>query len=197
MVKLKSVYLALLLPFIAGCAVHQPIPSDALIKLPQKTIVHLHQQLTPLTPVNPQLAQEQQAIETSIIHKTPTPIWIPPVITKVLILPYVDKKGALHSYQNVFMKLTQGKWLIGHYLMKDNGQVRMLNPLTAINSSRQTYIQAPATTTTKPQANNTTGKGFFEGGKVASRTQQPITSSSSEPRSEAVMHNAISSMEQQ
>jgi len=87
--------------------------SDALIKMPEGTVVtDLNQSTVPQT----EFDKAQTKLEMSIIQQTPTPIWVPPVVAKVLIMPYVDQNNVLHSYQYAFQQLTPGKWLMGRYL---------------------------------------------------------------------------------
>jgi outer membrane murein-binding lipoprotein Lpp len=87
--------------------------SDALLRMPEGTVVtDLNQSTVPQT----EFDKAQTKLEMSIIQQTPTPIWVPPVVAKVLIMPYVDQNNILHSYQYAFEQLTPGKWLMGRYL---------------------------------------------------------------------------------
>lgn len=111
-------------------------------------------------------------LEMSIIGKRPTPIYEPPVILKVLMLPYVDKAGVLHSYQDVYFVVEKGRWLLGNYLnfgLRDN-------IFTPLNSGQ---FNAPATGVKNnplPYAGKekTSVGGFFGtgGGKKLSHYQQ-------------------------
>jgi len=131
---IKKVIIGLLsLSFLYGCATTKQIPPTALVKLPGKKIVKVdNQPYTKLTPLDEQLSRQKTMLEMSLTQKAPTPIWIPPLIAKVLIMPYIDKSEALHTSQYVFIKLKDGKWLIGNYLMEDTGNVRVINPLKAL-----------------------------------------------------------------
>jgi len=112
-IKISAVLCSVLL--LASCSstsssVKNP---DALIRMPQGTVVtDLNQSTVPQT----EFDKAQTKLEMSIIQQTPTPIWVPPVVAKVLIMPYVDQNNILHSYQYAFEQLTPGKWLMGHYL---------------------------------------------------------------------------------
>lgn len=101
---------------LSSCATTRPpLPPDALVKLPQKKIVKL--QSTNGGNKTQKIAKERQVkLEMQLLNTRPTPIWIPPVISKVLIMPYIDRGGSLHSYQYVYLKMRKGKWLIGNYL---------------------------------------------------------------------------------
>jgi hypothetical protein len=97
----------------------------------------------------------------SLIGKRPTPIYEPPVILRVLMLPYVDKSGVLHSYQYAYFVAQKGRWLLGSYLNRAYNNRRVFNPLSGnIQSS-------PAGTNikTRPSVKAGPKTGFFGGGK--------------------------------
>jgi hypothetical protein len=117
--KISAVLCSVL--FLASCSStsNNIKNSDALVRMPQGTIVtDLNQSTVPQT----EFDKAQTKLEMSIIQQTPTPIWVPPVVTKVLIMPYVDKNDILHSYQYAFEQLTPGKWLMGKYLVNNNNK---------------------------------------------------------------------------
>lgn len=112
-IKISAVLCSALL--LASCSTNSNVKNpDALIRMPQGTVVtDLNQSTVPQT----EFDKAQTKLEMSIIQQTPTPIWVPPVVAKVLIMPYVDQNNILHSYQYAFEQLTPGKWLMGHYLV--------------------------------------------------------------------------------
>ncbi len=141
MVKRIKHFLALtaIAGILSSCATTR-VPPDALVKLPEKKVVSA-KELTPLKPIDPQLAREKTLIEQSLTKGFPTPIWVPPLITKVLILPYVDSNGALHSGQYVFLKLKEGKWIVGNYLLHSTSKTfEPLKTKTAAKSFNRPYV---------------------------------------------------------
>ena len=163
MVKRIKHFLALtaIAGILSSCATTR-VPPDALVKLPEKKVVSA-KELTPLKPIDPQLAREKTLIEQSLTKGFPTPIWVPPLITKVLILPYVDSNGALHSGQYVFLKLKEGKWIVGNYLLHSTSKT--FEPLkTKTNGSKTlTPLNNKQTRSCVVCQQNDSQKSFFEG----------------------------------
>jgi hypothetical protein len=123
-IKISAVLCSALL--LASCSTNSNVKNpDALIRMPQGTVVtDLNQSTVPQT----EFDKAQTKLEMSIIQQTPTPIWVPPVVAKVLIMPYVGQNNILHSYQYAFEQLTPGKWLMGRYLA-NQGQNLIQRPL--------------------------------------------------------------------
>ena len=101
----------------------------------------------------------------SLIGKRPTPIYEPPVILRVLMLPYVDSAGVLHSYQYVYFIAQNGRWLLGSYLnhnyYSNSGKIfKPLNSAINNNSAPKTIYSTGAVK--KKQASG----GFFGNGKI-------------------------------
>lgn len=96
----------------------------------------------------------------SLIGKRPTPIYEPPVILRVLMLPYVDKSGVLHSYQYAYFVAQKGRWLLGSYLNRAYNNRRVFNPLSGnIQSAPATRIKTAPSVKADPKT------GFFGNGK--------------------------------
>ncbi|MEM4066814.1 MAG: TraV family lipoprotein [Candidatus Micrarchaeaceae archaeon] len=175
--------------------------SHALIKLPEKTVVtDLNSSTVPQT----EFDKARTKLEMSIIHQTPTPIWVPPVMAKVLIMPYVDKSGALHSYQYVYEQLTEGHWLIGRYLanknqniierpLSDNTQSALVQqPLSA----PQGIAQTPGVITQKPQNSQTAkqNSSFFNGGAPKKTIDTTIPTTGGSSNNERYFQNTVNAM---
>lgn len=52
-----------------------------------------------------------------VLKESPTPLRTPDTIIRVLFLPYTDSKGILHNYYYTFMKVEEGSWVLGDYLL--------------------------------------------------------------------------------
>jgi len=57
----------------------------------------------------------KKEVERRMVDDPPVPITVPPKVIRVLILPYIDKKGNLHSDSYVFVEIRKARWLIGEY----------------------------------------------------------------------------------
>ncbi len=64
-----------------------------------------------------------------LLREPPSPVKVPDTVLRVLILPYVDKDGNLSSAKYVFLKVEEGRWIIGDYLIEDKKGIRLLTPL--------------------------------------------------------------------
>ena len=102
----------------------------------------------------------------SLIGKRPTPIYEPPVILRVLMLPYVDNVGVLHSYQYAYFIAQNGRWLLGSYLNHNySNPGKIFKPLnSAVNNNAPKRVYSTVGVK-KKQAPG----GFFGNGK----TNQP------------------------
>ena len=75
------------------------------------------QQLEPQPEMQP-VEVERQKRMISILKKPPIPMKTPDKILRVLFLPYVDQNNILNNYKYSFMKVEEGKWVIGDYLLE-------------------------------------------------------------------------------
>lgn len=57
----------------------------------------------------------KREVERRIVEDPPVPITVPPKVVRILILPYIDRKGNLHSDSYVFVEIKKARWLIGEY----------------------------------------------------------------------------------
>jgi hypothetical protein len=99
----------------------------------------------------------------SLIGKRPTPIYEPPVILRVLMLPYVDKSGVLHSYQYAYFVAQKGRWLLGSYLNRAYNNRRVFNPLSGNIQSAPVNAKTNIKSAQAAKAGPKTG--FFGTGK--------------------------------
>lgn len=81
-------------------------------------------------PEMPPVAAERQQRMISVLKKPPIPMKMPDKILRVLFLPYVDQNNVLNNYKYTFMKVEEGKWVIGDYLMEPAKVDRVIiNPI--------------------------------------------------------------------
>lgn len=75
--------------------------------------------------------KERDHLLTKIVKTPPVPMRVPDTVLRVLVLPYVDDSGALTAQSYKFVKVDDGKWILGEYLAKEGGGIHMLTPLKA------------------------------------------------------------------
>lgn len=75
--------------------------------------------------------KERDHLLTKIVKTPPVPMRVPDTVLRVLVLPYVDDSGALTAQNYKFVKVDDGKWILGEYLAKEGGGIRMLTPLNS------------------------------------------------------------------
>jgi len=63
---------------------------------------------------------------SELIQKPVVPMKTPDFIVRVLSLPYSDDKNILHTQNFQFIKVSEGRWIIGEYL---NGSSKSSNKL--------------------------------------------------------------------
>jgi len=66
---------------------------------------------------------------TKMVREEPTPLALPPTVLRVFILPYVDVQGRLITQHYIYLKVDEGKWILGDYLLKKGGPPREFTPL--------------------------------------------------------------------
>jgi hypothetical protein len=64
-----------------------------------------------------------------MIREEPTPLALPPTVLRVFVLPYVDDQGRLITQHYMYLKVDEGKWILGDYLLKKGGPPREFTPL--------------------------------------------------------------------
>jgi len=73
--------------------------------------------------------KEQAKTIAGLLKKPLIPLKIPPKIMRILILPWVDENGVLHSQEYIYVEVDKGKWILGNYLYKENSSIKTLTPL--------------------------------------------------------------------
>lgn len=157
----------LVLSLFSCTAVHRNIPEQALIKLPEKKIVKFKN--TSINKLNNKIkSSDNRQLETELKLILPSvePVWIPPVIVKVLILPFVDRDNVLHGGQYVFAELKKGRWLFGNYLFRKPPLI--MDPLEQLEQEKTTVRSSPGSSlnTGKPRGGDGMNErsSFFTGG---------------------------------
>jgi len=64
-----------------------------------------------------------------MVREEPTPLALPPTVLRVFVLPYVDDQGKLITQHYIYLKVDEGKWILGDYLLKKGGPPREFTPL--------------------------------------------------------------------
>jgi hypothetical protein len=76
------------------------------------------------------LEQERQRVMLNILKQPPIPLKTPDKVLRILLLPYVDENDVLHNYTYTFLKVEEGKWVLGDYLMEPaKAGRRILRPM--------------------------------------------------------------------
>lgn len=73
--------------------------------------------------------KEVQELMVKLLRTPPTPLRVPDRILRVLILPYVDENGNLIAGHYTFLKVEEGKWIMGDYLIEKEKPIREFTPL--------------------------------------------------------------------
>ena len=154
---------ALFSGFLYSCSTTPArVPEQALVKLPEKKIVDL--QDVPVSSIKKakNIKNTELKTELKLIVPSVSPLWRPPVVARVLILPYIDRDNVLHGGQFAFVELKKGGWLFGKYL---TGKPDMLfNPLNTLSASPDKIRSAQLRHS--PSAGQAQKNGsFFAGGK--------------------------------
>jgi len=64
-----------------------------------------------------------------MVREEPTPLALPPTVLRVFVLPYVDEQGRLITQHYIYLKVDEGKWILGDYLLKKGQRTREFTPL--------------------------------------------------------------------
>jgi hypothetical protein len=93
-------------------------------KIEQKTELPAQEKLT-------QEELDRQERTVNIISNAPVPLKSPDKVIRILMLPYIDDNETLHSYKYTFVKVEEGKWIIGSYLLEPTKiRSRLLTPIS-------------------------------------------------------------------
>ena len=97
--------------------------------------------------------KEVQEKILSLLKAPETPLKTPDIIMRILILPYADQNGSLVSNHYIFVKMKEGKWILGDYLIdKNKEEKRIIRPLKEEHNSpdKQTNQQTTQSNQTSP-----------------------------------------------
>lgn len=73
---------------------------------------------SPAQPVMSALDIERQQKMLQLLRKPVIPLKSNDKIVRILMLPYVDEHNVLHNYEYMYVKVEEGKWIIGDYLIE-------------------------------------------------------------------------------
>jgi hypothetical protein len=97
--------------------------------------------------IEPQMPAKQEKEEESfykrelmeklmrMVREEPTPLALPPTVLRVFVLPYVDDQGKLITQHYMYLKVDEGKWILGDYLLKKGQPPKEFTPLKKEGSS--------------------------------------------------------------
>lgn len=102
---------------------------------------------------------ERDKMMVRIIKAPPVPMRVPDTILRTLIMPYADDGDVLNTYSYKFVKVDNGKWIMGEYLMNSGGAIRELSPLSGrikmdsddVQKEQNENQQHPVTTSSNMQ----------------------------------------------
>lgn len=102
----------------SGCGSKKPEPSSGLKKVnPQEKIIKL----------DSLYEKERKEFLSETMYSPKIPVKTPDKILRVLVMPYVDEESNLQTENFHFVKVDEGRWILGEYL---NGQNRSSAPKT-------------------------------------------------------------------
>ncbi|WP_457641312.1 TraV family lipoprotein [Persephonella sp.] len=73
--------------------------------------------------------EEKIKKETALLKEPITPVKTPDVVLRILLLPYVDEDNSFHSGEYLFVKVEEGKWILGNYIKTGKEVTKEFNPL--------------------------------------------------------------------
>ncbi len=73
--------------------------------------------------------KEVREAVVSLLREPPAPVKVPDTVLRVLILPYVGEGGILNTARYVFLKVEEGRWIVGDYLIEEKKGIKLLTPL--------------------------------------------------------------------
>lgn len=124
--KNKKIILTILtcLVFGSGCASKQSEPEGSqLIKVPAKKIEKIEK-------TESLYEKERKDFLSKTMYAPKIPVKTPDKIIRVLTMPYVDEDNNLQTENYHFVKVDEGRWVLGEYLNgQDRTQNKTLTPL--------------------------------------------------------------------
>ncbi|MHB1755822.1 MAG: TraV family lipoprotein, partial [bacterium] len=131
----------------SGCAT--TYTGNKLLRLPSGKPVNNTAYYRNLLEKKSMLSKDRIRLEESLINRANTPIYIHSKILRMLVMPYIDTNGRLHTYQYIYFKVKKGGWLLGNYLMKSYSGSKIFNPLGNVKSNSK--LAHSITTYAKPK----------------------------------------------
>jgi len=65
----------------------------------------------------------------STLREEPTPLAVPPTVLRVFVLPYVSETGSLKTSHYLYLRVDEGRWILGDYLLQRGQPIREFRPL--------------------------------------------------------------------
>ena len=73
--------------------------------------------------------EERIKKEIALLKEPITPVKTPDKVLRILVLPYVDENNTFHSGEYLFVKVEDGKWILGEYIKTGKKITKEFNPL--------------------------------------------------------------------
>lgn len=83
-------------------------------------------QQMPLDQIKTAYEKEQFSTMLKVLRESPTPIRTPDTIVRVFILPYTDFNDRLHGSTYTYLKIENGRWLLGDYLIEPKKTIKQI-----------------------------------------------------------------------
>ena len=117
-----------LLPFVFSCAMQT---KDAHLYSASKNEITKKADLpsSPAVDVESLYVKEQIHKLTKLLREEPTPLAVPPTVLRVFVLPYTTESGELITQHYFYLKVDEGRWIMGDYLLKKGEPIKELKPL--------------------------------------------------------------------
>jgi len=69
-------------------------------------------------------------ITAKLIREPAIPMRVPDTILRALVYPYSSKNGTLHMATYIYLKVEDGRWILGEYLERTGSADRVIKPLS-------------------------------------------------------------------
>ncbi|WP_418180605.1 TraV family lipoprotein [Aliarcobacter lanthieri] len=103
---------------LTGCANKNSVENNGLKKVQKEQSIVL---------VDSLYEKERKAFLSETMYSPKIPVKTPDKILRILLMPYVDEDMNLQTENFHFVKVDEGRWILGEYI---NGQERSNNPKT-------------------------------------------------------------------
>jgi hypothetical protein len=138
---MRNAFLILPILLLLSSAARAEDPRWEKAPLPTQAQQKEGQQTAQTQAVSPLEEQREQTL-LKVLKKPPIPIKAPDKIIRVLFLPYVDKSNILNNYRYSFIKVEEGNWVLGDYLIEPARLDKQVfhpldNPATGVQQQQQ------------------------------------------------------------